>query len=157
MQNNLGRLGGQLGMLFCLLGFVLMFLGWNGAASYDDVPAQFPYLISGGIIGLSLVIIGAAMLIVQNARTDRARLEAALDRVAAAAEKQGLGGAARTNGGGFTGYVVAGEASYHRVDCHLSAERNEAELVGIESVIERGLTPCRVCNPPQLGQPVHQG
>lgn len=157
-QINFSRLGGQLGMLFCLLGFVLMFLGWNGAASYDDVPAQFPYLISGGVIGLSLVIIGAAMLIVQNARVDRARLEAALDRVAAAAEKQGLGGATGTNGGGgFTGYVVAGEASYHRVDCRLSAERNEAELVGIETVIERGLAPCRVCNPPQLGQPVHHG
>ena len=51
MKQRLGSLGGQLGIGLALLGFLLIFLGWNGAGSYDDVPAQFPYLISGGIAG----------------------------------------------------------------------------------------------------------
>ncbi|MPY80220.1 MAG: hypothetical protein GEV04_17525 [Actinophytocola sp.] len=151
MQANLSRFGGQLGVLLCVVGFVVMFLGWNGAASHPLVPAQFPYLISGGVIGLGVVIVGAAMIIVQNQRQDRAKLEAALDRLAAATEKRGSVAAAG-NGAGFTGFVVAGESSYHRVDCHLPEARDEAELVRIEDVIERGLSPCRVCGPPRTGQ-----
>lgn len=150
MQTNLSRLGGQLGVLLCLVGFVVMFLGWNGAASHNVIMAQFPYLISGGVIGLAIVIVGAAMIIVQNQRQDRAKIEAALDRLAAATEKRGT--AAVGNGAGFTGFVVAGESSYHRVDCHLPEARDEAELVRIDDVITRGLSPCRVCSPPRTGQ-----
>ena len=49
------RLGGQLGVGLCALGFLLVFLGWNGAASVDRIQSQFPYLISGGIAGLCFV------------------------------------------------------------------------------------------------------
>ena len=84
MQNNLGRLGGQLGVLLTLLGLLIIFFGWNGAASTDYVPAQFPYLISGGVVGIAVVVVGAAMILVQNFRTDMARLEAAVERVALA-------------------------------------------------------------------------
>ena len=53
---NLSKLGGQLGVGLCVAGLLLVFLGWNGAASRDRVPAQFPYLLSGGIAGLCLVV-----------------------------------------------------------------------------------------------------
>lgn len=152
MQNNLSRLGGQLGVLLGVLGFVLMFLGWNGAASQAFVHQQFPYLISGGLIGLAVVVLGAAMLVVQNQRQDRAKLEAAIDRLVAATERHGSQAGVTAAGFGFTGFVVAGEASYHRVDCHLPEARDEAELVRIEDVVTRGLAACRVCNPPRLGQ-----
>lgn len=155
-QINLGRLGGQLGMLFCLIGFVVMFLGWNGAASYNYISQQFPYVLSGGVIGLGIVVIGAAMIIVQNARADRARLEAAIDRLSAAVEKQGLGGPG-ARGAGMAGFVVAGGASYHRLDCALSAERDEAELIGIDEAIDRDLEPCRVCSPPRIARPARHG
>ena len=72
---NLGRLGGQLGIGLCLLGFLVIFFGWNGAASQDYLPAQLPYLISGGAVGLGIVVIGASLVIVQNHRADRARHE----------------------------------------------------------------------------------
>ena len=74
-------LGGKLGVGLIGAGFLLVFLGWNGAASVDRVPAQFPYLISGGIGGLSLVIVGVGILIVQNQRSDRAQLQATLDEL----------------------------------------------------------------------------
>lgn len=155
MNINLGRLGGQLGVALCLIGFLTIFFGWNGAAGHNYVPAQFPYLISGGIAGLAVVVIGAAMLVVQNQRADRARIEAVLNRLAAAAERQSPTGAAGMPGHagpGLGGYVVAGSASYHTLDCQLPEARTEAHLVPLEDVRESGLAPCRVCRPPQFGR-----
>jgi hypothetical protein len=149
MQNNLGRLGGQLGVLLCLIGFVAIFFGWNGAASKNVIMSQFPFLISGGIAGLAVVVIGASMLIVQNAREDRARLEAVLERLITAVEHDAGPGRNGTQPGS-AGMVLAGGASYHRLDCSLPAAREEAHLVPIEQVLSRGLAPCRVCSPPSL-------
>jgi len=145
MNNNLGRLGGQLGVLLCLIGFVAIFLGWNGAAGKALGSAQFPFLISGGISGLAIIVIGAAMLVVQNAREDRARLEAALERLTSAVERQAAP-AAGVNGT----LVLAGTTSYHRLDCDLPAAREEAHLVPLEEAVTRGIDPCRVCRPPAL-------
>ena len=152
MNNN----GGQLGVLLCLLGFVAIFFGWNGAAGKNVSMAQFPYLISGGVTGIAIVVIGAAMLIIQNAREDRARLEAVLERIATAMEGSaaagpGRGGSAATHGGAM---VLAGSTSYHRLDCGLVEARDEAHVVGIEEAFSRQLDPCRVCRPPSLAQPV---
>ena len=159
MKNNLGRLGGQLGVALCLLGFVGIFFGWNGAASHNFVPAQFPYLISGGLAGLGAVVIGAAMIVVQNQRADRARLEAVLTRLASAAEGQGPGGGAGAGmaGGGLGGYVVAGTSSYHLLDCVLPETRADARVVPLEDIRTSGLEPCRVCRPPQFGRLVNGG
>ncbi|HEX4977748.1 MAG TPA: hypothetical protein VFV40_07770 [Nocardioides sp.] len=157
---NLGRLGGQLGIGLCLLGFLVLFFGWNGAASQDYLPAQIPYLISGGAAGLGIVVVGAALVVVQNHRLDRARLEAVLERLAAAQERQGAGavnGAAAPGApAGLGGYVVAGESSYHRVDCTLHEARDAAHLVPLEDVMSSRLEPCRVCRPPQFGRLVPQ-
>jgi hypothetical protein len=152
MHNNLGRLGGQLGVGLCLVGFLVIFFGWNGAASSNYVPAQFPYLVSGGIAGLAVVVIGSAMLVVQNQRADRARLEAVLERIAAAVERQGTAPAGTTPAGDLGGHVVAGTTSYHLLDCRLPEARSEAQVVPLEDVRASGLEPCRVCRPPRFGR-----
>jgi hypothetical protein len=84
MKQLWSDLGSKLGTGLCGTGILLVFLGWNGAASVDRVEAQFPYLISGGIAGLSLVIIGVGLIIVQNQRADRALLQQALRELEAA-------------------------------------------------------------------------
>jgi hypothetical protein len=89
------RLGGQLGVGLCALGFLLVFLGWNGAASVDRIQSQFPYLISGGIAGLCFVVLGVGMIIVQNQRADRAALQATLRELQESLERAGI---AETNG-----------------------------------------------------------
>lgn len=152
-QRNLGRLGGQLGVALCLLGFLVMFFGWNGAASSNFVPAQFPYLISGGLVGLGVVVLGSALVLVQNQRTDMARLEAAVERVALAVERQG--GDASSPAAALQGYVVAGASSYHVPDCTLPEARTEAHLVPLTDIPGSGLEPCRVCRPPQFGRLVN--
>jgi hypothetical protein len=81
MKQFWSDLGGKLGVGLIGGGFLLIFLGWNGAASVDRVPSQFPYLISGGVGGLSLVVVGVGVLVVQNQRADRAELQATLQEL----------------------------------------------------------------------------
>jgi hypothetical protein len=50
------------GAFAVIAGFVLMFLGWYGAARTPRQIEQIPYLISGGFIGLGLVFIGGLVL-----------------------------------------------------------------------------------------------
>ena len=144
MRVRWNQLGGQTGIALTLLGLFLIFLGWNGAASYDRVPSQFPYLISGGIAGLALVIVGAALMIVQSLRQDRAAL---VDAIFALQERAGAGASA-TNAG--PGDVVVGGSSYHRPDCRLLEGRGQLPRQTVERARERGLDACRVCSPDDL-------
>lgn len=140
------QLGAKLGILLCLGGFVALWAGWNGAASYDRVPAQFPYLISGGLVGLGLIIIGAAMIVVDTNRAGREDLQATLADLRAALESVS-GGAAVAAGALRAGDVVAGASSYHRPDCHLVEGRAETRLLSVDEAMDDGLSPCRICKP----------
>lgn len=143
---HLPKLSGQLGVGLCVVGFLLVFLGWNGAASRDRVPAQFPYLISGGVAGLCFVVLGVGMIVVQNQRADRAALQASVDRLREAVERQA---GPATNGNTApppAGYVVVGRSSYHRPGCRLVEGRDDADLVAQDEAEARGLEPCRICH-----------
>ena len=85
------KLGGLLGIVYCIAGFFLVFLGWNGAASYDREPAQIPYVISGGIAGLGLVVLGAALIVAHSLRADRVELKASIDDLRAEVARLGEG------------------------------------------------------------------
>jgi hypothetical protein len=50
------------GLVALVLGFGVMLLGWWGAARTHREIEQIPYLISGGLIGLGLVIVGALLV-----------------------------------------------------------------------------------------------
>lgn len=152
MNLNWKRLGGQAGILLALVGFVLLFLGWNGAASYNFLPAQFPYLISGGLAGLALVVLGSALLIVQNAREERAILLHALAEIREAVERGAVGGAPVATTALFAdadaaGLVVAGGSSFHRPNCRLVEGRGALQTMMVDQAEARGLVPCRSCDP----------
>jgi hypothetical protein len=143
-----GKLGGKLGVAVCTLGFVVIFLGWNGAASFNDLRQQFPYLVSGGVAGLGLVVIGAALLLIEAMRTERGELQATLLELRAALETS----AATTPVSALPalvaeGAVVAGASSYHRPTCRLVEGRDDLEVIAEAEATERGLAPCRICTP----------
>lgn len=58
------------GLLIALTGFAVIGLGWWGASGTKYVYQEIPYVISGGILGAALVIVGAALF----ARYSAARL-----------------------------------------------------------------------------------
>jgi hypothetical protein len=51
------------GSIAVILGFAVMVLGWVGAARTAREIEQIPYLISGGLIGLALVMVGGLLLV----------------------------------------------------------------------------------------------
>ena len=147
-----GRLASQLGLVYCVAGLFLVFLGWNGAATYDRVAAQIPYVVSGGLGGLSLVVIGAAVLTVQNARADRAALESTLLDVREALERMAATGVGRAGAMAGTtapdaGMVVAGPTAYHRPTCRLVEGQTSLTTMSADDATATGLTPCRACRP----------
>lgn len=146
MKLRLDKLGGQLGLLFCLAGLVLIWAGWNGAATYNDIRQQFPYLISGGISGLALVLIGVGLFVVQSQRADRVQLEANLVELRRILDR--MTGVPRSNGSDAGGpKVLAGPTAYHRPDCRLVEGREGLKTMTTEAAEAEGLGPCRTCNP----------
>lgn len=151
LRRGLGQLGGKLGLAVCVAGFVVIFLGWNGAASFNDLRQQFPYLISGGIAGLGLVLVGCALLLVELVRRERTELQGAIEDLRVAIEASAGRGA---GGGGRApmlavaeGMVVAGSSSYHAGGCRLVEGRLDLEVVPRDEARERGLAACRICAP----------
>jgi hypothetical protein len=149
VESKRSKLGNHLGALFCLAGFVLVWVGWNGAASYDRSTRQFPYLISGGIAGLCLVIVGVGLFVVQSQRAERARLEEILTGVSRILETlvEVSGGVAGDGRTGKEGLVLAGSTAYHRPACHLVDDHPRLRTMTAEMAAESGLAPCRACEP----------
>ena len=126
MKFRWDKLGGQLGILYCVVGLLLIFLGWNGAASYDRVPAQIPYVVSGGLAGLALVVHRRRRCSSSYGhRTDRAALQATLEDLRDALERSAGGrprsaAVARGRADGDEPTACSpGPNAYHRPDCTL--------------------------------------
>ena len=154
MNPQFGRFGGKAGLLLAAIGMVVIGVAYNSVASQTSLLAQMPYLVSGGLIGLSLVVLGAAVLVVNSAREDRAMLEAKLDELTDAIVNGG-GIGTRTVPGALpsdvSGLVIAGTASFHAPDCRLVDGREETHLLTAEEALQSGLKACRVCQPQSAG------
>jgi hypothetical protein len=150
-----GTTAGRLALVVIGVGLLLIGLGWNGMAGaggeINGVPnlnAQLPWLVSGGILGLALVVFGAALLIAHNARADRMQLEAKLSEILDTLARTVAPTAADPTpkprrAGGF----VAGASAYHRADCRLVDGRDDLESVTAKNAQAQGLRACRVCKP----------
>jgi hypothetical protein len=152
MRNPWVKLGGLLGIAYCIAGFVLIFLGWNGTASHDREPEQIPYIVSGGIAGLGLVVVGAALIVAHSLRTDRVELRGAIEDLRSAIERAaaapGPAAVAESGSSGAeTETVIAGADSYHRAGCTLVVGQAQAVAMTRSQAAAAGLTACRVCKP----------
>ena len=153
MNKGWSKLGGLLGIAYCVAGVFLIFLGWNGAASNDRVQAQIPYVVSGGLGGLALVIIGSALIVSQSLRNDRVELRGGLDDLRQSIDRLAstpvvaTGTMAPASSGGGGGSVVAGPTSYHRPACRLVQNHPDEVIMSHDEAAASGRTPCRICNP----------
>ena len=71
------------GVVFLVIGGVLITIGWDKAASWDCVQCQFPYLLSASIPGIALTIVGLTVLVLAMVRKDAEEREAQLERLTA--------------------------------------------------------------------------
>jgi hypothetical protein len=146
MKLRLNTFGGKLGLLLCVAGLGVIWAGWNGAASYNDIRKQFPYLISGGLGGLALVVIGAALMVIQSQRADRVQIESNLVELRNILDR--MTGVATTNGAEASdaSLVVAGPSAYHQPSCKLVTGRDLRKMT-TEQAEAAGLEACRTCTP----------
>ncbi len=59
-----------LGVAVAALGFVLILIAWGKVAGETNVGLQLPYLVSGGLTGLGLVMVGLTVINVAAKRRD---------------------------------------------------------------------------------------
>jgi hypothetical protein len=139
------RYGRLLGLLFCVAGFIAIALGWNGMAREACADCQLPYIVSGGAGGLGLILFGIALLLMAQIRAERNRLA---EQIGDAIRP--LVQATATDGAGDA-EVVAAKSTYHRPGCRLVTAKSDLDEMSVAAAQAKGLTPCRVCNPAEIG------
>lgn len=145
------HVGRILGLLFVTAGFVVIGKAWDGAASINFTTGQFPYLLSGGFMGLGLVITGCTLLLLSTVRGERQVLTEKLDEVTRLLTRSLTRMGASSNGLAASGeQVVAGETTYHRADCKILQGKGGLVTLTLEQAAAEGLGRCRVCEPPEL-------
>ena len=146
------RLGRLLGLLFIAGGFGVIGKAWDGAAEINFAQGQIPYLLSGGFMGLGLIVTGAALLFLSTVRAERQVLTDRFDQMSILLGRNLSRMQFSSNGSAAAGsngsQVVAGASVYHRVECKILEGKDGLTTVSIEQADAEGLAPCRVCEPP---------
>ncbi|MGH2784770.1 MAG: hypothetical protein ACRDJ1_05885 [Actinomycetota bacterium] len=133
-----------------IVGIVIVLLGWYGAANTNILTEQVPYLISGGLLGMALIIVAAVVGSSASLERDNRELRRDLTRLLAA----GAGGAQGASLASFprrardegTAYVVPGGRSYHFAGCPIIEGKNATEMP-LEEAIAAGHGVCKLCGP----------
>jgi hypothetical protein len=137
------------GAILMPLGVVLIILGWANASRTTVLYEQNNYLISGGILGLGVVIIGGFLYFaywqsvrVHESRTQAADLTRAVGRLEALLAGGAVVGIADPT---ETTFVATSSGSiYHRADCPVVDGRDD--LSNVDPATTQ-LRPCRICTP----------
>lgn len=143
------RVGRVLGLVFITIGFVIMGKAWDGSASRNAVQAQVPYLLSGGFLGLGLVVTGATLLFLSTVRAERQILTDKFDEMTKLLSRNlGRMQISSNGSGGSHEQVVAGGEAYHRSDCKILVGKKGTTVLSVAQAASEGLAPCRACDPP---------
>jgi hypothetical protein len=144
------RLGRVLGLLFIAGGFVLIGFAWNGAASRNFIQGQFPYLISGGVTGLGLIVTGSVLLLIATARAERQVVTDKFDELSLLLSRTLNRMQVASSNGSSEGQeqVIAGSSTYHRPGCKILEGKKNLTTLSVDQAVAEGLTACRACDPP---------
>ena len=148
-----------LGWILIGIGALLMLLGYFGV-SREALPAkQIPYLVSGGIGGMFLAVLGSYFLGTQELRRDSGRLDRLEQMVVELhqallrrPDAPDLTAMASTKNGGSSRaparkvVTVEGADLFHRIGCSM-VEGKEADEITPAAARKQGLRPCPLCTP----------
>ncbi|MFL6156670.1 MAG: hypothetical protein ACJ72D_11280 [Marmoricola sp.] len=161
-------------------GLVVIGLGWYGTAHTPYEYNQNAYLMSGGILGLGITLVGGFLYfgswlarLALDQKESQQQLADALAKLASTLEKNSnsvavvevpvtpaptakraarkVAAPARVKDSGATLVVAGSGTTLHRADCDLIAGREDLVAAPADTA---GLTPCRLCQPqaePQAG------
>jgi hypothetical protein len=148
-----------IGWILVALGGLLLLLGYLGVSREALPGKQIPYLVSGGIGGVFLAVVGAYVLGIQALRHDSGRLDrlermveelhqALLRRPDAPDLTAGNGRSTAAKPAGPARRVVAVEEGdlFHRTSCPMVAGKEVQEMTPA-TARRRGLDPCPSCTP----------
>ena len=148
-----------IGWILVALGGLLLLLGYLGVSREALPGKQIPYLVSGGIGGVFLAVVGAYVLGMQALRHDSGRLDrlermvedlhqALLRRPDAPDLTAGNGRASAAKPAGPARRVVAVEEGdlFHRTSCPMVVGKEVQEMTPT-AARRRGLEPCPSCTP----------
>ena len=137
------------------LGLAMVLLGWYGAAHTPYLFEQIPYLISGGLLGVGLAVVGAVIYfgswVARGAAEQRRHSEEIVELLREVRDE--LRDGARTAPTARRASADNGTASYvatarggmvHRPDCSVVAGRDDLRPIGATG---DGLAPCALCDP----------
>lgn len=132
------------------LGVLLVLIGWLGTARTPLVFEQVPYVVSGGLLGIALVVIGGFLyfsywqtLVIRALRENADQLGASLLRIEGLLAVDAPTGAGPQVGGDELVATVTG-TMLHRPDCSVVVGRDRLRAVPAETP---GMTPCSLCQP----------
>lgn len=138
------------------LGLLIILLGWYGAAHTPYLFEQVPYLISGGILGLGLAVVGGLVYfgswIARTAAEQRSKSDEVAELLREIRDEMRSTSAAapsrRTSSSSANGaapYVATARGGMlHRPDCAVVAGRTDLRKIGSTG---DGLAPCTLCTP----------
>jgi hypothetical protein len=131
-----------LGSVLVAGGLAAIVLGYLGVAGTVHVGLQLPYLASGALLGLALVVLGSALLVLHGLAGQTRLLRRLLEQRASGADT-GVASAPQTDG---VVLVPRGAKRFHRPGC-LLVEGKEVRRLKSITAVRRGLEPCEVCDP----------
>ena len=149
---TIARVMAILATLMLPAGVVTILLGWYGAAHTPFVFEQIPYLISGGLMGVGLLVAGGLLYVgswmarladVQRTESEKTRetLRGVRQELEYLPGLVGGGGAPATQ----QAFVATRTGTmFHLPDCSVVSGRQDLRNVSGE---EPGLTPCKLCGP----------
>ena len=140
------------GSILMPFGLMLVFLGWYGSSHTTRLFEQLPYIASGGLGGIALVIAGGfcyfGFFLARLLATSREVLDSLL-RLEERFETLGVSAPSPVDRSARLPLVplVATKTGtmYHRPECATVSSRPPAELRTVRAT--DGLTPCRMCIP----------
>jgi hypothetical protein len=149
------------GAVLIPLGVVIILLAWYGAAHARYVQQQVPYLVSGSFVGLGCMVIGGLLfwahwlyrLYDQADLHHQQRLQADAELITVLADLVRGGNRVATTADAWhdDGLVATPSGTfYHLPTCPVAQQRRD-RLRPVSEQDASGMRPCRICDPPHLG------
>lgn len=148
----------RVGWALAALGIIGIIVAWAGVSGEIFVARQVPYLVSGGLGGIALIVLAGVLLGTHDLYGYAARLDRVEQKVDdihrvlvmawedRAATSIDIG---ETVGGGLMVAALPKGTSYHRLDC-AAVQGKAVDHLPAQEAVRLGLSSCKLCDPPNV-------